>query len=178
MNIEQLISPAVPTLLPGDTGSQAIALMDENKLDQLPVVSDEHYTALIQENDVLDWSTPGQALESSGFLNYKPAIISSGHPFDAMRLANQMDLTVLPVVDHENKYLGSVTREGLLKYITENSGIDTPGGIIVLDIPPRNYTLYEIARICENEDVIIMNSQVHTNDHGNLDVTLKLNRPP
>jgi len=93
-----------------------------------------------------------------------------------MKIMHQMNLAVLPIIDHELKYVGCATTESLLKYMTENSGINNPGGIIVLEVPPRNYTLYEIARICENEDVIIMNLQVHTNEQGKLDVTLKLNR--
>ncbi len=83
---------------------------------------------------------------------------------------------MLPVTDEEHKYIGAVTRDDLLKYIAENSGIDNPGGILVLEIAPRNYTLYEIARICENEDVTILNLQVHTNEQGQLEITLKLNR--
>ena len=176
MNIEHLISPAVPILLPSDTGGHALDEMDKNNLTELPVVADDNYIALIQENDLLDWETPDAQLSTAGFLNYKPAIAASSHPFEALRILHQMNLDILPVVDHEQKYVGSVTKDTLLKYITENSGIDNPGGIIVLEITPRNYTLYEIARICENEDVIILNMQVHTNEVGMLEVTLKLNR--
>jgi acetoin utilization protein AcuB len=176
MNVEQLISPAIPTLVPADTGNQALALMEENNVTELPVVLDDNYIGLVLESDVLDWTKPGSALSGSDFLTYKPAIIASGHPFEALRLAHQMNLSVLPVIDKHHKYIGAITKEGLLKYITENSGIDTPGGIIVLEISPRDYTLVEIARICENEDVIIMNTQVHANENGKLDVTLKVNR--
>ncbi len=87
-----------------------------------------------------------------------------------------MNLSVLPVIDNEHKYIGSVTKDTLLNYIIGNSGIDTPGGIIVLEVAPRDYTLYEIARICENEDVVIMNTQVHADEQGKLEITLKLNR--
>jgi len=151
-------------------------IMDENNLTELPVVSEDNYVALLQENDLLEWDKQGDPLSTSDLLKYKPAIIASAHPFEGLRLLNQMNLSVLPVVDNEHKYLGVVTKDTLLKYITENSGIDTPGGIIVLEVPPRNYSLYEIARICENEDMVIMNTQVHPNDQGMLDVTLKLNR--
>jgi acetoin utilization protein AcuB len=175
MNIDQLISP-LPTLVPEDTGNKALGLMEENDVTELPLVVDENYVALIQESDILDWKAPESALSRSDFLSYKPAIIASGHPFEALRLTHQMNLSVLPVIDLSHKYIGAVTKDGLLKYITENSGIDTPGGILVLEIPPRNYTLYEIARICENEDVNILNLQVHTNERGMLEVTLKLNR--
>ncbi len=176
MTLEQLISPSVPTLMPEDSGNKALALMEENNVTQLPVVSGDTYIGLVQENDLLDWADPDAPLSKADFLTFKPGIISSGHPFEAMRTINQMNISVLPVIDHEQKYIGSVTSESLLKYITENSGLDKPGGIIVLEVAPRNYTMYEIARICENEDVIIMNAQVHGNEKGNLEITLKLNR--
>lgn len=176
MSLEHLISPSVPTLMPSDSGNKALDLMEENNITQLPIVLGDSYVALIQENDLLDWAHPEAELSTADFLTYKPAIISTGHPFEALRITNQMNLSVLPVIDHEQKYLGAITKDSLLKYITESSGIDKPGGIIVLEIAPRNYTMYEIARICENEDVIITNAQVHGNEKGNLEITLKLNR--
>lgn len=175
MNISQLISP-VPTLRPEDSGTKALDLMDESKLTELPVVSEDNYIALVQESDLLDWDKPHEPLSNSNFLHYKPAINISGHPFDALRIAHDMKLSVLPIVDTAQKYVGAVTTDGLLKYVTENSGINKPGGIIVLEILPRNYTLYEIARICENEDLMIQNLQVHTNEQGMLEVTIKLNK--
>jgi len=176
MNLEQLISPSIPTLSGSDSGTRALDLMQDNNVSQLPLVTDDQYVALIQENDVLDWDEPQTPLEKSDLLNYKPAMSIMAHPFEALRIFDQMNLSILPVVDNDHKYLGSITKDSLLKYITENSGILNPGGIIVLEIAPRNYTLYDIARICENEDVIILNLQVHTNEQGMLEVTLKLNR--
>jgi len=176
MSIDQLISSDVPVLAPEDTGDKALDIMDEQNSTQLPVVADDSYVGLVQENELLEWPKPGDALSTSGLLSFKPAIISSAHPFEALRLMSQMHLHVLPVVDGEAKYLGAITQQSLLRYIAETSGIDTPGGIIVLEVAPRNYTLYEIARICENEDVVVMNTQVHANEQGNLEVTLKLNR--
>ena len=159
MSLELLISPSVPILEPDDTGERALAAMEENKYAQLPLVADDHYVALIQESDMLDWSRPESKLGDSHFLNYKPAVAASVHPFEAIKLANQLNVGVLPVIDNEHRYLGSVTRDTLLKYVAENSGISTPGGIITLEIAPRNYSLYEIARICENEDVAITTTQ-------------------
>jgi acetoin utilization protein AcuB len=176
MRSQQLISAAIPALHLEDTANQALALMDKNNVTQLPVISDDGYVCLVLENDLLDLSNPDVPLSESDLLTFKPAIFGSGHPFEALRIANELNLSVVPVVDHEQKYLGSITKDGLLKYITETSGINVPGGVIVLEIAPRNYTLVEIARICENEDVIILNTQVHATELGMLEVTLKLNR--
>jgi acetoin utilization protein AcuB len=176
MNIGQLITFTFPVLSPDDTGDRALDLMHKNNFTELPVVADDEYVGLLRENELLEWDDTQNALGSSGLLHYKPAISASAHPFEAMRIMHQMALSVLPVIDNDHKYFGSITKDALLTYITEKSGIDAPGGIIVLEVAPRNYTLYEIARICENEDVIIMNLQVCPNDAGMLDITLKLNR--
>jgi len=177
MLIEQLISPIVPTLLPSDTGSKALFMMEEAHLTQLPMVKDDQYLGLIQEHDVLDWNTPERALDSADFLNYRPAVSVTGHPFDALRMASEQNLNIVPVIDNTSRYVGAITRDDLLKYITENSGLDNPGGIIVLQIEPRQYSLSEIARICESEDVTIIATQLSTDrETGIIEVTLKTNR--
>lgn len=177
MIIEQLISPIVPVLTPSDTGNRALNIMEEGHFTQLPLVKEEQYLGLVQENDVLDWETPERSLDKGDFLDYKPAVIANGHPFEALRIANQQNLSIVPVVDNTNKYIGSITRDDLLKYITENSGVDNPGGILVLQLDARNYSLTEIARICESENVLIISTQVVTNEKtGLMEVTLKTNR--
>jgi CBS domain-containing protein len=177
MEIEQLISPIVPTLIPTDTGSRALFLMEENNLTQLPLISEDKYMALVQENDVLDWSTPESPLSKGNFMNYRPAVFANNHPYEALRVAHQQNLAIVPVVDTENTYLGAITRDDLLKYITENSGVDNPGGIIVIEMDPRDYSLSEIARLCESEDAIIISTQLANNKAtGKIEVTLKTNR--
>lgn len=177
MVIEQLISPVVPILLPTDTGSRALFLMEENHLAQLPIVLEHKYMALVQENDVLDLDNADTPLNAGDIMDYRPAVFASGHPFEALRVAHQQNLSIVPVVDNENTYLGAITRNDLLKYIAENSGLDSPGGILVLEIEPRSYSLHEIARICESEDVIIISTQLFTNRAtGKIEVTIKTNR--
>lgn len=176
MIIEELISPIVPTLLPSDTGNHALNVMEEAHLTQLPMVKENEYIGLVKESDVLDLHLPGEALDGN-FSAYRPAVRAGGHPFEAMRIAHQYNLNIVPVVDGADKYLGAITRDDLLKYITENSGMDNPGGIIVLQMEPRNYSLTEIARICESEDVLVMSAQISNNTvTGLLEVTLKTNR--
>lgn len=177
MVIEQLISPVVPTLLLSDTGSRALFLMEENNLTQIPLIAEEKYMALVQENDVLDWETPESPLSKASFLTYRPAVFANGHPYEALRVAHQQNLSIVPVVDNENTYIGAITRDDLLKYITEYSGVDNPGGIIVIELDARDYSLSEIARICESEDAIVISTQLVTNKvSGKIEVTLKTNR--
>ncbi len=176
MSIVRLLSPLVPILNPKDTISKALDIMDENDFSQLPVVVDENYLGLLKENELMDFDKPELEISESGLLIFKPAISLSSHPYEALRIVNEMNLGVLPVIDGENKYAGSVTKDSLLKYMAEKSGLEAPGGIIVLEMERNNYSLYQIARICENEDVTVINAQIYTTPVGMIEVTLKTNR--
>jgi CBS domain-containing protein len=176
MKSEQLIASEIPTLRYEDTGNKALLLMEEYGYSQLPLVQDDIYIALVQESELLDWDHATSQLSEFDRLGFAPSIIVGSHPYEALRVAHDMNLAIVPVIDRDRKYLGAVNKDGMLKYITENSGITTAGGIVVLQVAPRDYTLYEIARICENEDVTITSTQVHPNELGMLEVTLKVNR--
>src|SRR5579883_1095471 len=130
----QLISSIVPVLHPSDSGEHAIALMQDNNFTELPLVDEENYIALVKENDLLDWDSPDAALSTADFLNYKPAVQGTTHPFDIIKLAYLQDIDVIPVVDNTNHYLGSVTKDTLFSYVANNSSFLTTGGIIVLEV--------------------------------------------
>lgn len=176
MTIEKLISPSIPQLALTDTSSKALSVMEENNLTQLPLVNEGKYVALISEDDLFDWDKPESPLSAADFLDYKPAVFAQGHPFEAMRVANRQHLSILPVVDEDNTYIGAITQDELLRYITENSGVDNPGGIIVIEMLPRDYSLSQIALICENEEVSIISLQLHNGIDGKIEITLKTNR--
>jgi predicted transcriptional regulator len=160
-----------------DTGTHALQLMMDNDLTELPLVSDNNYIALISEDDILEWEDEDALFSEADYLNYRPAVAASSHPYEALKLAHRQNLNVIPVVDDSDKYIGCVTNDTLLSYIAENSGLDIPGAIIVIEIEPRNYSLYEIARIFENQEAIIINTQLFTNVQTNkLEITIKCNR--
>lgn len=174
---ENLLSPMVPTLQPTDSGSSALRLMEETNLAQLPIVVDNKYHALVKESDLLDWDTPEKLLTDSGLLDYRPAVFFGGHPLEALRIVHQNHLEVLPVIGEESQYLGAITRDTLFRYVGDNSGLEAPGGILVLELEPRNYALTQIARICENEDVLITSMQLSgANADGKMQLTLKTNK--
>ena len=51
---KEIISASVPTLNPNNSVSQALELMSEFHVSQLPVVNDEKYVGLIFEEDLLN----------------------------------------------------------------------------------------------------------------------------
>lgn len=176
MFIYQLISSDIPVLRPADTGDKALQLMQELHLSHLSLVEGEEYKALVKEDDILNWETPEAPLSSAEFLNFRPVVYGYQHPYEAVRRAIQQHISVVPVINEQNKYLGSVSRDELLEYMSNNSGLDQAGGIITLEMKPVDYSLSEIARICENNDAILLNVQLFTYPGAELmEVVLKTN---
>ncbi len=86
-------------------------------------------------------------------------------------------LTLIPVVDDEQNYIGLVTMEGLLQYFARAASFSKLSSIIVLEMNKRDYHLLQMARIVESEGAIILSSFITSNaDFTRLDVTLKINQ--
>jgi acetoin utilization protein AcuB len=177
MLARDLISTVVPILHPLDSGSRALRLMNEYHLTQLPMVLDNKYLALVEEDDILDLDDAEIHLENMEYNGPKPAIMENAHFYEALKLFNDLKLSTLPVISQENEYLGVLTKDNLLSVLGQYNGVKEPGGILALDMDPRDYSLAEIARIAESNDISLLSVNTITNPaSGRLEVLLKTNR--
>ena len=176
MNARELIS-TVPILQPSDAGAKALRLMNEYHLTQLPMVVENKYMALIEEDQIMDLEDPDLLLESLQYNGTRPAIMETAHLFEALKLFYEFKLSALPVVTKENEYLGLITKDNLLAALAQYNGVKEAGGILALDMDPRDYSLSEIARIAESNDVTLLSVNTITDAAtGKLEVLLKTNR--
>ncbi len=177
MSTKQLITYDLPTLSYNDSGEKALHLMNEYRVFHLPLVQGDNYIALVSEDDLLDWDTPEEPLSLAEFITFRPAIVAGKHAFEAMKVVKAFGLSVLPVVDEHNHYMGLITTESLLEVITDLNAVKESGAIIVLEMDQRSYSMSEIARLCESNDVTILGSFIKAIDETGLQwVTLKLNK--
>ncbi|ASZ10644.1 CBS domain-containing protein [Chitinophaga pendula] len=177
MLARELISTVIPVLHPMDAASRALRLMNEYHLTQLPMVVENRYMALVEEDDILDLEEPDTLLEAMEYNGVKPAILENAHLFEALKLFYDLKLSAIPVVTKENEYLGMITKDNLLGTLAQLNGVKEVGGILALDLDPRDYSLSEIARIAESNDVSLLSVNTITNPStGRLEVLLKTNR--
>ena len=88
-----------------------------------------------------------------------------------------MNLTMLPVINDKNHYLGAIILPTVVNSMAEIVGIHNPGGVIVLEINDKDYSLTEIVQIVESNDAKILSCFVTSYpDSTKLEVTIKVNR--
>jgi acetoin utilization protein AcuB len=172
-----LISYAVPPLVGKDSGEKALTWMNDFHVRHLPILLDGKLQGLLSEDEVLNFMDPDLSIEENNPVLIFKSVTPDRHLFDVMKLIVDSNLTVVPVVDPENKYLGLITLENLIKHFAETVAITQPGGIIVLEMMPRDYSLAEIARLIESEKTKILSCFV-SSPYGKetLELTLKLSK--
>lgn len=176
MLAQELISNDIVPLKLADTGMLALSLMEEYKTTHLPVVSDGHLFGLLSEADVYSHNQFEEPIEdhliSLGSVSANP----SQHIFEVLELIHNHKLSLLPVIDDNNRYLGSILLNELIVNLTKITGITNPGGVIILEMNVHDYSLSEIARIAESNNIKIINSFVNSfDDSTKIEVTIKLN---
>jgi CBS domain-containing protein len=174
---EELISETLPVLRPSDTGQQALNLMDVFRISHLPVVSEGEYLGLISDIIIYDRNIMEDRIENHLAHLPTPNIIRDKHIIEAASLMYKMNAVVLPVTDGEHTYIGSITLFDISRHFARLFSIPDPGGIIILETAPNNYSASQISQIVEGNDTRILSLFVNRMPGSeNLEITLKLDK--
>ncbi|MGE5383690.1 MAG: CBS domain-containing protein [Omnitrophica WOR_2 bacterium] len=177
MIAKDLISDTIMPLQTSDTGMTALNWMEEFKVSHLPIVNNKDFLGLISETDIYELNSYDEPLGNHPLSLKNPYVLETQHVYDIIKLVHELKLTLIPVLNDKNHYVGSITLQCLTKYFARLAAVDNPGGIIVLEIGVRDFLLSEIARIVESNDAIILSLYVMMlPDSTKMEVTLKVNR--
>jgi acetoin utilization protein AcuB len=179
MLAEELISTTAPTLRPTDSVGRAIDVMDEHGLRQLALVDEEEYKGLLSEDTLLSITDDSKRL-SELYLPPDPIHVSAmQHIFEVIGVASQHQLESVPVLDEDNLYAGTIRINDALMKFADLLGGQEQGAVIVLKMTNRDYSLTDISRLVESNNVKIISSYFSGAEYGSLNegtLTLKLNR--
>ncbi len=177
MHASDLITDDIPPLKPSDPVSRALDWMEEFKVAHLPVIEGERLIGVVKDSDLIDGNnaraTVGELMERVEV----PFVRDQQHIYDVMRLFVERGLTVVPVLDMNGRYLGSVNEHEALRRLSEVVNVREPGSVLVLEMNQNDYSLQEIARIVEGNDAKVLSVYCHPlADSTRVEVTLKINR--
>ncbi|MDC3306186.1 CBS domain-containing protein [Flavobacteriales bacterium] len=177
MQASKLISSSLVTLHPDDDGERALSLMDELRVNHLAVVRNSFYLGILSEKEILSWNKTDEFIDEHLTELTAPSVIGSQHLFDILQTVELNNLSVIPVLDEEKHYLGAITNRKLLYTVAKSTGIQSIGGMLVLQMKENDYSMSEIARIIESNDTKILSSYITSiPDAQMLELTLKLNK--
>jgi len=176
MVAKDLISEVVPSLKTSDSGQTALNWMEIFRISHLPIVNNQDFLGLISDTDIYDMNQPEEPIGNHSLTLLKPYVTTEQHIFEVIGLASRLKLTVIPVLDEHSHYKGVITTTDLVRYLAGISSMDQQGGIIVLEIIERDYSLSQIAQIVEGNNVKVLSMYITSQpDSTRLEVTIKVN---
>jgi len=177
MIAEELINQMIPPLKLYDTVEKALRWMDEFRVNELPVVSNRKYQGLATEHHLIELDDRSQSLKEVT-LEYKDVHVQQHqHFYDVMEAAIKNKIQVVAVYDDDQDYMGIITINDTLAAFGQMSALQGQGSILVLSMPERDYSLSQISRLIEEENVKILSAYVAPDelDPYQIKLTLKLN---
>jgi predicted transcriptional regulator len=174
MMASAFIDPSIVPLKISDSVAVAIDFFKEFSVRQLPVVQDNICIGILSLDEIEEELADIPVLD---FINLNYSFASNyDHIYEVMRAISEQSLTLFPIIDENNNYLGCITLTSLFKNYINCAAFSQPGSIVVLEMDKKNYSLAEIARIVESENKVILSSLLSSNGESDrLEITLKLN---
>ncbi|MBC8411071.1 MAG: CBS domain-containing protein [Rhodobacteraceae bacterium] len=172
---QKLIATDITPALPNDSGMNAMSLMDEFKVSHLAVVDNGRYLGLISEDDIWNMHNEEKSIDTILQKLSRPFVTLENDVFEIVRIVNEQNLTLIPVLENE-RYIGAITVRSILKALSSIVAMQSEGGVLILEMSKEDYSMSEIAQIVEGNNAKILSSYVTNHpDSNKIKVTLKLN---
>ena len=177
MQANTLISSSIKSIHPVEDGNKALEMMDQFRIHHLAIVKNNFYLGIISDKEIMSWNSEDDSIEEHLTNLAAPYVKYNQHLFDIIEVLEKNNLSIVPVLDEKNHYLGVITSRKLLYSIAKSATIQSPGGVIILEMPDHDYSLTEIASIVESNNTKILSSYIISKPNStNIEVTIKLNK--
>ena len=154
MMASAFIDPSIVPLKISDSVAVAIDFFKEFSVRPLPVVQDNICIGILSLDEIEEELADIPVLD---FINLSYSFASTyDHIYEVMRAISEQSVTLFPIIDENNNYLGCITLASLFKNYVNCAAFSQPGSIVVLEMDKKNYSLAEIARIVESENKVIL----------------------
>jgi len=177
MIAKQLISEDIFPLSLSNTANEALSRMIEYKVSHFPVVENGKFIGVISEQNIYNHTNLDKELreELIYFENYY--VSEQQYIFDILKLTEGNKLSLVPVVDGKGLYIGCISIGNILSFFAKSMSVNSPGGVIVLEVSSNDYSLTEIANIVESNDAKVLSTYVVSETNSTkLDVIIKVSK--
>jgi len=177
MIAEDLINNMIPPLKPSDNIQKALDWMSNLRLKQLPVADKGFFIGILTEEQVLDEDDKSMLISDLDIYLDDVVVKPYQHFYDILKIASINDCDLVGIIGENNEYLGVIDIKDTIGVFGQMSAMQGPGGILVIRLNERDYSLQEISRLIEENNAKILSLNISNDDKSaeKLRITLKLN---
>lgn len=181
MTVQTILSIDIEPLAPTDTVGQALYRLADLDVAHLPVVDAEgSLLTVIGGDDLLDQLASDNELADVAGCG-PVSVAPDAHWYEAASQLSRHHLSALPVVDRQSRYVGLIRRSDLFDRFAGTMSTGSPGAILILEVPARDFSLSQLVHLIEQSDAKMLSISTQGQEQGPgygplpIHVTVKLN---
>jgi acetoin utilization protein AcuB len=172
------INDMIPPLKLTDEANKANLWMEELRLRELPVVDKGRFLGFITEDILFHIADDAQKISEIELTGQSCSVQEDRHIYDLIKVSTEHNLGSVAVINASGNYLGTVNINDTISFFSSSATVQSPGGVLVISIKKRDYSLSEISRLVEAENAKIIGSSLveDVEDTEKVKLTLKINK--
>jgi len=177
MFANQFISNEIFPLKKSDSVASAEVFMQDCMVKELPIVESGKILGMV--NEAILQNTEQTRVEDCMNLQIDTYTIHEfAHYFELWQRFELTKFDSLVLINSEQQFKGIVAAKDILKHSYGKLALAQEGSFLIIEVSAIQYSLAEIARICESNDAKILHLMVEPkgNDNNALHVSIKLNK--
>ncbi|MFH5830821.1 CBS domain-containing protein [Halalkalibaculum sp. DA384] len=178
MQAADILNTDIAPLSGQDTITDALQQMQELEIDCLPVVdpTTKKLIGQVRGSQLREKEDP-QATIATLELDEPVKVFSRQHIFEAARLMLQYELQLLPVVDEEITFLGTIEKQHILQTLPDIMNLVTNGAILTIQLERVDFSLSEIIHLIEVEvaKILALSVERPKSEGGTFRISIKIN---
>lgn len=174
MRTAEIVTKRMIELRPQDTIDLGLRMLEDLKLNHLPVVDGTHLVGVVSEDELLNYDS-NLTIEEANVPITLVELQEDAPYLEALKMFNLSHLTVIPVTGVDG-YVGSILWEDIIECFAQLSSAKDTGAMLIIEMNARDYSLAQLAQIIEGNDAKILSVELRQyHDSEMLDVEVKLN---
>jgi hypothetical protein len=172
MLIKDYLSQDFPMLSPNDGADKALALLHQFGFSHIFVSEDQHYLGALSKAHLQDNLGKNLGDLRSSFTRF--ALSQDSNMVDVLKLFNLLKCNVLPVLDAQEHYLGSIAVQNLMAEYAQYPMFAEIGAMLTVEISQKGYGMTEIAKIVESHNNKFYGAFISHMDQDWVQITMKI----
>ncbi len=172
-----LITNHVPPVKSNETIEKALFWMDEFRVNHLPVLEGKELIGLVSDAMIFDYNDLEDEINKLSFIGKIQFVRETSHLFKVMEVITDHNLSVVPVLNAKNEYVGAISSTHLIHVFSNQLSLKEKGAVIVLEMNTADYQLSQVAQIVESNNAKILSTFLGSSSNSSqLSLTIKLNQ--
>jgi len=173
MQLQDFVINDIKPLNITDKISDLQLLFNQLTYSHIPILKDGVYLGCISETDAHCF----ESVKSISECNYTIEgffVRPETNWLDVLEAFAQNDSNIMPILDHNNKYLGYYELNDIIHLFNETPFFSEPGGILIVEKGIQDYSFSEISQIVESNDAKLLGAFISKMDGDLVRITIKI----